>query len=69
MRDTYQSTLSSAKALSQLKMFQIDDLKLWAFRFITILVLIAIVYVSIKIFQYINPVEPKLSKISVSSPV
>jgi hypothetical protein len=41
----------TSKNLDQLKMFEINDLKIWAFRVITILVIILIVFVIIKMFQ------------------
>lgn len=53
----------TSKNLDQLAMFEINDLKVWAFRIITIFVIILIVFVIIKIFQ-INPpsVEPPTTK-------
>jgi len=47
----------SSKNLDQLAMFEINDLKVWAFRIITIFVIILIVFIIIKIFQ-INPPPP-----------
>lgn len=44
----------TSKNLDQLAMFEINDLKVWAFRIITIFVIILIVFIIIKIFQ-INP--------------
>jgi hypothetical protein len=44
--DIYTST-----DLDQLKFFQINDLKVWAFRFITFFVMLLIIFVIIKIFQ------------------
>jgi len=41
----------TSKNLDQLKMFKINDLRIWAFRFITIFVILLIVYVVIKVFQ------------------
>jgi hypothetical protein len=41
----------TSKNLDQLNMFEINDLKVWAFRIITIFVIILIVFVIIKIFQ------------------
>lgn len=41
----------TSKNLDQLKMFEINDLKVWAFRIITIFVIILIVFVIIKLFQ------------------
>jgi hypothetical protein len=41
----------TSKNLDQLKMFEIHDLKIWAFRIITIFVIILIVFVIIKMFR------------------
>jgi hypothetical protein len=41
----------TSKNLDQLNLFQIDDLKIWAFRFITIFVILLIIFVTIKIFN------------------
>lgn len=49
----------TSKNLDQLAMFEINDLKVWAFRIITIFVIILIVFVIIKIFQ-INPPSPSV---------
>jgi hypothetical protein len=51
----------SSKNLDQLAMFEINDLKVWAFRIITIFVIMLIVFVIIKIFQVDGkplPVQP-----------
>ena len=51
----------TSKNLDQLAMFEINDLKVWAFRVITIFVIMLIVFVIIKIFQVDGkplPVEP-----------
>jgi hypothetical protein len=49
----------TSKNLDQLKMFKINDLRIWAFRFITIFVILLIVYVVIKVFQLSKPSPPK----------
>jgi hypothetical protein len=41
----------SSKNLDQLNFFKINDLKIWAFRFITFFVLLIIIFVVIKFFQ------------------
>jgi len=41
----------TSKNLDQLNLFQINDLKVWAFRFITLFVLLLIVFLVIKFFQ------------------
>jgi hypothetical protein len=41
----------TSKDLDQLKFFKIDDIRVWAFRFITICLIILIIFVIIKIFQ------------------
>jgi hypothetical protein len=41
----------TSKNLDQLNLFQINDLKIWAFRFITLFVLLLIIFVVIKFFQ------------------
>jgi hypothetical protein len=48
----------TSKNLDQLKMFKINDLRIWAFRFITIFVILLIVYVVIKVFQLSKPSKP-----------
>jgi hypothetical protein len=40
----------TSKNLDQLNLFQIDDLKIWAFRFITIFVILLIIFVTVQIF-------------------
>lgn len=45
----------TSKNLDQLKMFKINDLRIWAFRFITLFVILLIVYVVIKVFQLSKP--------------
>lgn len=44
----------TSKDLDQLKLFKIDDLKVWSFRFITIFIIVLIIFVVIKIFQIKN---------------
>jgi hypothetical protein len=44
-------TVYSSKNLDQLNFFKINDLKIWAFRFITFFVLLIIIFVVIKFFQ------------------
>jgi hypothetical protein len=41
----------TSKNLDQLRMFKINDLRIWAFRFITVFVILLIIYAVIKIFQ------------------
>ena len=41
----------TSKNLDQLNLFQINDLKIWAFRIITIFVILLIIFVTIQIFQ------------------
>ena len=41
----------TSKNLDQLNLFQINDLKIWAFRFITIFVILIIIFVTIKMFH------------------
>ena len=41
----------TSKDLDQLKLFKINDLKVWAFRFVTIFIILLIIFVIIKIFQ------------------
>jgi hypothetical protein len=45
----------TSKDLDQLKMFKVNDLKVWAFRFITIFVILIIIFIIIKIFQINDP--------------
>jgi len=51
----------TSKDLDQLKMFKINDLKVWSFRFITIFIIILIVFVVIKIFQIKNDSPPSVT--------
>ena len=48
----------TSKDLDQLKLFKINDLKIWAFRFITIIVIVLIIFLIIKIFQISEPSKP-----------
>jgi len=41
----------TSKNLDQLNLFQINDLKIWSFRIITIFVILLIIFVTIQIFQ------------------
>lgn len=41
----------TSKDLDQLKLFKINDLKVWAFRFVTIFIILLIIFLIIKIFQ------------------
>ena len=41
----------TSKDMDQLNFFQINDLKVWAFRFVTFFVMLLIIFVIIKIFQ------------------
>lgn len=41
----------TSKDMDQLKLFKINDLKVWAFRFVTIFIILLIIFVIIKIFQ------------------
>lgn len=41
----------TSKDLDQLKLFKINDLKVWAFRFVTIFIILLIIFVIIKLFQ------------------
>jgi hypothetical protein len=41
----------TSKNLDQLQLFQINDLKIWAFRIITIFVILVIIFVTIKMFN------------------
>jgi hypothetical protein len=41
----------SSKDLDQLDLFKINDLKVWAFRFVTIFIILLIIFIIIKIFQ------------------
>ena len=52
----------TSKNLDQLNMFKINDLRIWAFRFITIFVILLIVYIVIKVFQLTDkkPLPQKL---------
>lgn len=57
----------TSKNLDQLNFFKINDLKVWAFRFITIFIIVLIIFIIIKIFQIsengnkkITPSEPTL---------
>ena len=45
----------TSKDLDQLKMLKIDDLKIWAFRIVTIFVIILIIFFIIKLFQIQDP--------------
>ena len=61
----------TSKNLDQLNMFKINDLRIWAFRFITIFVILLIVYVVIKVFQLSsnNPGQkPATSTASTAAP-
>lgn len=41
----------TSKDLDQLDLFKINDLKVWAFRFVTIFIILLIIFIIIKIFQ------------------
>jgi len=41
----------TSKDLDQLELFKINDLKVWAFRFVTIFIILLIIFVIIKLFQ------------------
>ena len=41
----------TSKDLEQLEFFKINDLKVWAFRFVTIFIILLIIFVIIKLFQ------------------
>jgi hypothetical protein len=41
----------TSKDLDQLEFFKINDLKVWAFRFVTIFIILLIIFVIIKLFQ------------------
>ena len=41
----------TSKDLDQLKLFKINDLKVWAFRFVTIFIILLIIFIIIKLFQ------------------
>jgi hypothetical protein len=41
----------TSKDMDQLKLFKINDVKVWAFRFVTIFIILLIIFVIIKIFQ------------------
>lgn len=41
----------TSKDLDQLDLFKINDLKIWAFRFVTIFIILLIIFIIIKIFQ------------------
>lgn len=55
----------TSKNMDQLKLFKINDLKVWAFRFVTIFIILLIIILIIKLFQVtINgstpTIEPKI---------
>jgi len=56
----------SSKNLDQLNFFKINDLKVWAFRFITFFVLLIIIFVVIKFFQVTG--KKTQSSVSPASP-
>jgi hypothetical protein len=58
----------TSKNLDQLKMFKINDLRIWAFRFITIFVILLIVYVVIKVFQLSKPTRDTSSGTTTVTP-
>uniref|UniRef100_A0A6C0D4Q9 Uncharacterized protein n=1 Tax=viral metagenome TaxID=1070528 RepID=A0A6C0D4Q9_9ZZZZ len=58
----------TSKNLDQLKMFKINDLRIWAFRFITIFVILLIVYVVIKVFQLSKPARDTSSATPAATP-
>jgi hypothetical protein len=41
----------TSKDLDQLDLFKINDLKVWAFRFVTVFIILLIIFIIIKIFQ------------------
>lgn len=46
-----QVDIYTSKDMDQLNFFQINDLKVWAFRFVTFFVMLLIIFIIIKIFQ------------------
>jgi len=48
----------TSKNLDQLNFFKINDLKVWAFRFITFFVLLLIIFIVIKFFQITEKKTP-----------
>ena len=54
----------TSKNLDQLKMLQIDDLQVWAFRIVTIFVIILIIFFIIKMFQIQDPPSSVTQKLS-----
>lgn len=59
----------TSKDLDQLKLFKINDLKVWAFRFVTIFIILLIIFIIIKLFQVSINGQTKTINVSAPAPI